>query len=99
MRGNTFRNNTGAGVIKINTAAIAVSGEIEENVFLNNSRFSSVMNTVYIVYSFRILLANNVFDNPNADHEIHVPKYWDGKRINATHCYWGVTSYATVISR
>ena len=90
-------------MIKINTAAIAVSGEIEENVFLNNSRLSDVMNTmntVHIVYSFGISLANNVFDNPNADLEIRVPEFRDDdQKINVTHCYWGVTSYADVISR
>ena len=99
MRGNTFRNNTGAGVIQINTRENAVFGEIEDNVFYNNSRFVSVMNTLYISHSFGISLANNVFDNPNADHEIHVPVYRDGQRINASGCYWGVTSYADVISR
>ena len=86
-------------MIQINTRENTVTGEIEENVFYNNSRFSNVMNTLYISHSFGISLANNVFDNPNADHEIHVPAYKDSQRINASGCYWGVTSYADVISR
>ncbi|KAI0242540.1 hypothetical protein LSAT2_012906 [Lamellibrachia satsuma] len=100
MRGNTFQNNTGAGVIKIDTPSTSASGEIEDNVFVNNSRVASYdMNTIYITNSFGVSLANNVFDNPTATHEIHVPTFADGRKINATGCYWGTTSYADIISK
>ena len=87
-------------MIKIDTSSTSVSGEIEDNVFINNSRVASYdMNTIYITNSFGVSLANNVFDNPTAKYEIHVPTYADGRKINATGCYWGITSYADVISR
>ena len=87
-------------MIKINTPSTSVSGEIKDNVFVNNSRVASYdMNTIYITNSFGVSLANNVFDNPTATYEIHVPKYADGRKINATGCYWGTTSYGDVISR
>ena len=49
-------------MIKIDTPSTSVSGEIEDNVFVNNSRVASYdMNTIYITNSFGVSLANNVF--------------------------------------
>ena len=100
ITGNTFQNNTGAGVIRINANANTISGRIEDNVFCNNSRAGTYdMKTIYLLNSFDMSLANNTFNNPNAAHEVRVPTYLTDKKIDATGCYWGVTSYADIIPR
>ena len=98
ITGNTFQNNSGAGVIRIN--ANTISGRIENNVFCNNSRAGTYdMKTIYMLYSVDMSLANNTFSNPNAAHEIRVSTYMNDKKIDATGCYWGVTSFADIMSR
>ena len=100
LTGNTCQNNTGAGVIRINANANTISGRIEDNVFCNNSRAGTYdMKTIYLLNSFDMSLANNTFNNPNAAHEVRVPTYLTDKKIDATGCYWGVTSYADIIPR
>ena len=87
-------------MIRIYSPSYRVTGGIEDNVFLNNSRVTNIaMNTIDITRGFGVSLANNVFNNPEASHEILAPRYSDNEWINATYCYWGVTSYADVILR
>ena len=100
MTGNTFENNKGAGVIRINANSSTISGRIEDNTFYNNAQVDSMdMKTIVILSSFDISLKNNKFSNPKAEHEIRVPAYVDGERIDASGCYWGTMLHADVISR
>ena len=100
ITGNTFQNNVGAGVIRINANSTTIFGRIENNVFCDNSRLRTYdMKTIYMLHSFDMSLANNMFSNPNAAHEIRVPTYLTAKKIDASGCYWGVKSYANIISR
>ena len=100
MKGNRFENNSGAGVIQLHTSFRSTYGDIQENIFVNNSRVDNEnMITIDVKANFDVSLKNNVFSNPAATYDIRTPSYSDGRHIDATGCFWGVTSYGDVISR
>ena len=107
MKGNTFENNVGAGVIRFDTLRYDTSTskwpsstEIIDNVFVNNRGISNdFMFTVTFTGKVPCTrchsLANNVFDNPAATSEVEP----SNQRVDASGCYWSVTSHDEIMSR
>ena len=104
INGNVFQNNTGLGAILINATSQSVcrSCEIEDNVFINNTKRATSrqehMETIRLVGRFHLSLKNNYFDNPNADFEVTMPSN-DNETTDASGCYWGELSYTNITHR
>ena len=100
ISGNTFANNSGAGVIRLSVSGTG-SHQIENNVFVNNTRpnnYGYAMHTITIKRQMQLSLKNNHFDNEDAKYEISLSSY-DGTLTDASGCYWGGLEYVNIMRR